>query len=142
MSDVFYSDLNRGLEYEIKHLEKIKERYPDAYKVKGYCKEYDIYIPSKGFGVEIKMDKMSQQTGNIVVEIEFDGKPSALSTTKAKYWIFDTGVKEIIVRTETLRKLVKRFKTVSFKGRGDLKYKKAYLIKQYVIESIGVNNIE
>lgn len=142
MSDVFYSDLDRGLVYEIKHLKRIQESYPDAYKVKGYCKDYDIYIPSKGFGVEIKMDKMSQQTGNIVVEIEFDGKPSALSTTKAKYWIFDTDKEIITVRTESLKKLVKRLKPVTFKGRGDTKYKKAYLVKQYMIESIGVNRIE
>ena len=91
----FSRDLKRGKKFEEKHLAIIQKTYPDAYMIDGYCKEWDIYIPSEKFGIEVKSDKMSQQTGNIVVEIKFNGKPSALSTTKAKYWIFDTGVDTI-----------------------------------------------
>ena len=102
-------------------------------------KEWDIFIPSKNMGVEIKSDKMSQSTGNIVVEINFNNKPSALSTTKSKYWIFDTGLKSITVEVNDLKNLVKQFKTRHFTARGDTKQKEAYLIKQKFIEDISTN---
>lgn len=136
--DTFHRDLSWGKEVERKHLEIIKKQYPDAYMVDGYCKEWDIFIPSENFGIEIKSDKMSQYTGNIVVEISFNGKPSALSTTKAKYWIFDTGVKSIKVRVDKLRELVVGFRPVTFMARGDNKSKEAYLIKQKYIEAISL----
>ena len=65
--------------------------------IDGYCKEWDIYIPELDEGVEVKSDQKSKHTGNIVIEIEFNGKPSALATTKAKYWvIFDSVIMELV----------------------------------------------
>ncbi len=132
----FYRDLKSGKEVEYKHLEIIRKKFPLAHVVEGYCKEWDIFIPEKNIGVEIKSDKMSQKTGNIVVEISFNGKPSALSTTKAKYWIFDTDVEVITVETDELRKLVRKFKPTKFIGKGDSVYKNAYLIKIEHIRNI------
>jgi len=132
----FQYDLVVGKEIELKHLKNIKQIFPDACIVEGYCKEWDIWVQSKNFGIEIKFDKMSQKTGNIVVEIMFDGKLSALSTTKAKFWFFDTGVKTIVVLVSELKELVKKFKTVKFTATGDTKQKEAYLIKQHFIEEI------
>ena len=134
----FNRDLGRGKKIEEKHLAIIQKTYPDAYMIDGYCKEWDIYIPSEKFGIEVKSDKMSQQTGNIVVEIKFNGKPSALSTTKAKYWIFDTGVDTIYVGVDDLKELVDKSKDRlrTFTANGDMHPKDAYLIKQKYIETI------
>ncbi len=86
-------------------------------------------------GVEVKYDPMSQQTGNLVVEIEYNDKPSALSTTKAYRWVFHTG-KEVIVTTpgilfEVIAK--NNLQPARFKGPGDPYYKRAYLIKKHLI---------
>ena len=134
-------DLAYGKIVEEVHLKQIQKLFPDAYGIDGYCKEYDIYIPSAGFGIEIKSDRRSQHTGNLVVEIEMPpDNPSALSTTKAKYWIFYTGEKSIVVEVAKLRELVKKFKPVTFVGNGDTTSKRAYLIKQHFIEDIEVRN--
>lgn len=127
----FKQDLKRGEAIEIEILDIIKNKYPDAYKVEGYCKDWDLYIPSIEQGVEVKYDIKSQETGNIVVEVEFNGKPSALSTTKAYRWVFHTGDKIIVTTPERLHKLIKdsKLRLVSFVGKGDRHSKKAYLIK-------------
>ena len=139
--DTFDRDLKRGKKIEEKHLAIIQKTYPDAYMIDGYCKEWDIYIPSEKFGIEVKSDKMSQQTGNIVVEIKFNGKPSALSTTKSRYWIFDTGVKSIMVEVTQLRKLIERSqdRKRTFTALGDAHPKDAYLIEQKYIEELDCN---
>ena len=131
----FKQDLARGQRIEKEIRKKIIKKYPDAHIVDGYCKEWDIYIPSEDKGVEVKYDPMSQKTGNIVVEIEYNDKPSALMTTKAYRWVFHTG-KEIITTTpKLLHKVIKNnnLTVACFKGRGDPYYKKAYLIKKHLI---------
>lgn len=136
MIETFYKDLKSGKIVEDKFLEIIKKKYPDAYIIDGYCKEWDIFIPGQNFGIEVKSDQKSQYTGNIVVEIMFNGKPSALSTTKSKYWIFYTGKKFIKVRVKDLKELVKQFNPVKFTAKGDTKEKQAYLIPQGYIERL------
>ena len=37
---------------------------------------------------EIKRDRMAKKTGNVTVEIECNGKPSALSVTEAQVWVY------------------------------------------------------
>ena len=84
--------------------------------------------------VEVKQDKKSNYTHNIVVEIEMPpGTPSALSTTEADYWVFDDGEIYIWITPETLRQVVKPFTPVKFIGNGDNKEKLAYLIKKDII---------
>ena len=139
---VFHRDLEAGKIVERQHLGLIQRKWSDAYLVDGYCKEWDIFIPSQNIGVEIKSDQKSQYTGNIVVEIQFNGRPSALSTTRAKYWIFYTGKKSIVVEVDKLKELVKRFKPVQFIGKGDTKQKIAYLIPQRFIEDLHNNDLE
>ena len=130
----FKESLTVGRDSEEAVCAKIQKKYPKAYVVKGYCKEHDIHIPEVDKTVEVKQDKKSNYTGNIVVEIEFDGKPSALSTTKADYWVFDDGETYIWITPDTLRQVVKPYKPARFIGNGDNKYKLAYLIKKDVIK--------
>ena len=87
----FHRDLARGKQVEQVVLSYIHKKYPEAYIVDGYFKEWDIYVPEVQKSVEVKSDEKSKYTGNIVIEIEFNGKPSALSTTKADYWVIYDG---------------------------------------------------
>ena len=136
MSETFRRDLKDGKEVEKKYLHMIKSMFPDAYIVDGYCKEWDIYVPSEKIGFEIKSDKKSIETGNIVVEIEFNGKPSALSTSNALWRTFDTGKESFKVKLSRLKTLVNDYNPVEFIGRGDIKMKKAYLIPVEEIRNI------
>ena len=113
---------------------KINKKYPKAYVKPGYCKEYDIYVPEIDKKVEVKQDKKSNFTNNIVVEIEMPpGTPSGLSTTESDYWVFDDGEIYIWITPDTLRQVVKPFKPVKFICNGDNKEKLAYLIKKDII---------
>ena len=129
----FYESLEVGKSSEDAVCERIQKKYPKAFRKKGYCKGYDIYVPETDKKVEVKQDKKSNYTGNIVIEIEFNGKPSALSTTEADFWVFDDGETYIWITPDTLRQVVKPFKPVRFVGNGDNKYKLAYLIKKDII---------
>jgi hypothetical protein len=132
----FTEDLERGKSVEMKILQKIQNKFPCATWVKAH-KGYDIWIPEKGYGVEVKYDQKSNETGNIVVEIEMFGKPSALFTTEAKWWVFydDTTyawIKPIdIIKCIIFNKLI----WVEFVGQGDTAIKKAYLIKKELLFS-------
>ena len=137
----FNRDLTRGKYHEKEVLKLINRKYNDAYIVNGYCKEWDIFIPKLGIGIEVKSDEKSKYTGNIVVEVEFDGKPSALTTTKAEWWVWFDGngykwfkVSDIIrcINDNNLR-------VASFIGKGDAKSKKAYLIKKDVLYKYAFN---
>ncbi len=131
----FKRDLQRGKYHENIILDIIKSKYSKAYIKEGYCKEYDIYVPEMNFGVEVKSDEKSKYTNNIVIEIEFNSKPSALSTTKAKYWVIYDGYVYNWFLTQRLKDCIKdnNLKYVEFIGKGDTKSKKAYLIKKEVL---------
>ena len=114
---------------------KINKKYPKAHVIGGYCKGYDIYVPETDKKVEVKQDKKSNFTRNILIEIEMPpGTPSGLSTTESDYWVFDDGEIYIWITPETLRQVVKPFKPVKFVGNGDNKEKLAYLIKKDIIK--------
>ena len=131
----FKRDLQRGKHHENIVLDIIKSKYSKAYIKDGYCKEYDIYVPEMNFGVEVKSDEKSKYTNNIVIEIEFNSKPSALSTTKAKYWVIYDGYNYNWFLTQRIKDCIKdnKLNYVQFIGKGDTKSKKAYLIKKEVL---------
>ena len=129
----FKDSLSIGHSSEDAVCAKIKKKYPKAHVMKGYCKGYDIHVPETNKRIEVKQDKKSNFTGNIVVEIEFNGKPSALSTTTADYWVFDDGEIYIWITPETLRQVVLPLYAVTFTGNGDNKSKRAYLVDKKLI---------
>lgn len=135
MMQTFKRDLQRGKHHENIVLDIIKSKYSKAYIKDGYCKEYDIYVPEMNFGVEVKSDEKSKYTNNIVIEIEFNSKPSALSTTKAKYWVIYDGYNYNWFLTERIKDCIKdnKLNYVQFIGKGDTKSKKAYLIKKEIL---------
>ncbi len=141
MTMTFKNDLARGERAELEILALVKKKYADAYKVKGFCKEWDIFIPSINKGIEVKYDPMSMKTGNIVVEIEYNNKPSALMTTKAYRWVFHTKDEIIITTPDRLHKVIKdnELYPATFTGPGDPHSKKAYLIKKDLIKKDAIS---
>jgi hypothetical protein len=143
MNNTFQHDLKRGIDIEVKALAIIQKKYPSASLINKF-KGYDIWIPELHKSVEVKYDPMSNETGNIVIEIEMFNKPSALMTTEADYWIFydDNNfvlIKPIdIVNCIFINKLVYR----EFTGTGDNVSKKAFLVKKDILFKYGkiINN--
>ncbi len=135
MIQTFKRDLKRGKHHENVVLNYIKAKYKNAYIKDGYCKEYDIFIPEVSFGVEVKSDEKSKYTNNIVIEIEFNDKPSALMTTKAKFWVIYDGYSYNWFLTDKIKDCIKdnNLRYAEFIGKGDTKSKKAYLIKKELL---------
>jgi len=135
MIKTFKRDLKRGKHHENVVLNYIKAKYKNAYIKDGYYKEYDIFIPEVNFGVEVKSDEKSKYTNNIVIEIEFNNKPSALMTTKAKFWVIYDGYSYNWFLTDKIKDCIKdnNLMYAEFIGKGDTKSKKAYLIKKELL---------
>ena len=67
------------------------------------------------------------------MEVSFDGKPSALSTTTADWWVFYDGECEVWIKPDYIWKAVKGLPIREFVGNGDSKSKNAYLCpKEYI----------
>jgi len=127
-------------------LKKILLKYPKAFidNIGKANSDWDIFIPEINEGIEVKNDYESNYTGNLVIEVEMNGKLSALSITKAKYWVFITGYRYIwITPLEIYRFLEQHFEygRVSFIGNGDDKEKKAYLVNHDVFVKHIHNNL-
>ncbi len=141
MEETFHRDLAEGKERERLILKRIQEEYKDAHIIEGYCKEGDIFIPSIKQFIEVKSDEKSQETNNIVIEIEHYGKPSALKTTKAMWWMITTGKKLIKITPDQIEMVIARhnLKPVRFTGTGDTHEKEAYLIYQPLLEEQAIS---
>ena len=133
----FKEALKAGKIFENIVLKQIKPKYPKAYTIEGYCKDGDIYVPDIGKYIEVKADLKSEHTGNIVVEIEFNGKPSALSTTKSWYWVFCDEAFTVWIFPDMIWKCIieHKLKPATFTGKGDTVPKKAYLIPRRLLYS-------
>jgi hypothetical protein len=138
MIDTFKHDLSIGLNVELLVLEKLKLKYPSSTIVNAF-KGYDIWIPETNKSVEVKYDKKSNETGNIVIEIEFNGKPSALITTQADYWVFyDDNVFVSLKPIDIIKCIFDcKLQYVEFIGSGDSKSKKAFLVNKEILFSYG-----
>lgn len=53
-------------------------------------KDWDFWITRKGKKTywEVKTDRHTHRSGNIVIEFESSGEPSGITTTKADYWMY------------------------------------------------------
>lgn len=124
---------------------RINKKYANAYidNTGKANSDWDIYIPEINEGVESKMDYKSKETGNIVIEVEMNGKPSALSVTKSKYWVFVTGYELIWITPLEIYRFIEQhpeYGRVPFTGDGDNKEKKAYLVRLHTLKKY-VNNL-
>ena len=133
----FEEDLTIGQSAEKDVLKLLQTKYPGAFIIEGYCKEYDIFVPETSRGYEVKQDYKSKYTGNIVVEIAMYGKPSALMSTKAHAWVFVTPSKYAFIERERIKDCIieNNLQVKTFIGKGDTKPKNAYLIKEDLLFS-------
>lgn len=58
--------------------------------------------------VEVKHDLRAIETGNIAIEIAYNGKPSGIYQTDAVWWAYVVGSDAIITKIDVLRILVER----------------------------------
>ena len=139
LNNTFKQDLSIGNLIEKHVLLNIQKKYPKSFLMEGYCKEYDIWIPEKNIGIEVKFDAKSNFTGNIVVEIEMFNKPSALITTKADSWIFYDKHKFVSIKVIDIYNCIiqNKYQYTTFIGKGDTQPKKAFLIKKELLYSYG-----
>ena len=86
----FAEMLSIGIKYEEKVLNTLKKKYPLAVRIVGQFLDYDIWIPEISKSVEVKYDKRSETTGNIIIEYEKNNKPGDILTTKADVWCIHT----------------------------------------------------
>jgi hypothetical protein len=127
----FNESLLSGKQSENIILKMVQNKYPKAYIKEGYHKEYDIMIPEIDKTIEVKKDFKSQYTGNVVIEMEMNNRPSGLQTTTADWWVFHLDETEIVwITLERLKEMVEfeDYKLVEFIGEGDEISKQAYLV--------------
>lgn len=127
----FHEDLERGFEVEYSVLEIVRKKYPSASLINAY-KGYDIWVPELHKSIEVKYDPMSNETGNIVVEIEMNGQLSGLTTTTADYWVFHDDHVFMIIKPMSIVNFIfqNKLQYVEFVGQGDKASKKAFLISK------------
>jgi len=141
IKETFHRDLARGKQIENKVLSLIRKKYPKSFIQDGYFKYWDIFIPELGVGVEVKSDEKSKYTNNIVIEVNFNNKPSALSTTKAKYWVIYDGYQFNWFEVDSIKKCIREnnLRSCNFIGKEDTKSKEAYLIKKELLYDYKLN---
>jgi hypothetical protein len=136
--NTFKQDLNRGIKIEQQVWMLLQRKYPCATIVTAF-KGYDIWIPEIHKSVEVKYDPMSNQTGNIVIEIWIYNKPSALLTTTADFWVFYDDNQFISIAPKKIIEciMVNDIRLKRFIGKGDTVEKKAYLVPKELLFSYG-----
>jgi hypothetical protein len=132
--NTFHEDLERGKAIERKALDVIRKKYPCASLIEAF-KGYDIWIPELHKSIEVKYDPMSNETGNIVVEIEMSGKASALITTTADYWLFYDDHVFVLIKPMSIVNCIfqEKLTFVEFVGNGDRSRKKAFLVPKHLL---------
>lgn len=126
----FHSQLALGLKEENIFLKRLRLLYPHAIKIEGSFKEFDFYIPDIDTKVELKTDRMSNDTGNFVIETFHYGKPSGITTTTADFWIFFDGFSYYWIDPDIIKNLIltSGLEQRRFIGNGDTVEKRAYLM--------------
>jgi hypothetical protein len=134
----FKEALKHGNIVEKIFLNRLRNKYPKSILIEGSFKDFDIYVPETNTKYEIKSDIKSNETGNYLIEVEHYGKPSALLTTKADYWIFYDEKNWVCTEPNKIKDLIllNGYKQVKTTGIGDIHYKLCYLVRKDDIESI------
>ncbi|MBI5916866.1 MAG: hypothetical protein HY842_15945 [Bacteroidetes bacterium] len=137
----FNKDLEDGQQAELEVMERLMARLnlPVDDIERSTSKGYDLKVLSTGWTFEVKNDLMAAQTGNVAIEYECRGKPTALSATTADYWVYKFAGLFFAFRTEVLRRKLfeekQFFKQVTGGDAGS--FTKMFLVKVEVFKSWG-----
>jgi len=119
-------------------LEILKKKYPNARNDNRegvVFEDWDLFVPELNGGVEVKGDFVSLETGNVVIEVRNKyGRLSALSKTKAKYWVIVTGKRLIWIKPLDIYRFIVQqpnswFLKGDMVGDGDNYSKTSYMFK-------------
>ncbi len=64
---------------------------------------YDLLVLSR---IEVKHDLKAPHTGNVAIEVSYNGRPSGIITTRANYFIIVVGEEAFMARTDSLRNVL------------------------------------
>lgn len=136
----FWEQLKKGEKYEIellKHIPHLKYQ-----KMNGNFKPYDlkIYHEKKLYNTyEVKTDYQIHLYGNIAIEYEWNGNPSGISTSTARYWaIFETfkgGYILYVIPRKRILKFIKMSLYHTDTIGGDRDKSKLYLFDKQVFKN-------
>lgn len=136
--NTFYRDLEVGKEAEDKVLQLLRKHYPCACAVEKF-KGYDIWIPERHEGVEVKVDLTSKKTNNIMIEYEMFNKPSGILSTTAGIWVIYDGDVFMSFKPVNIIKCIFDFKLqhIEMTFKGDFASKKFFFIKKDALYKYG-----
>lgn len=87
----FSRDLDDGHRAEERVLAAIRAKYPQARRIEGEFKYYDIIVPETGHRIEVKHDRYAPHNNRIAVEVSYRGKQSGIYVTTANYVAYVVG---------------------------------------------------
>lgn len=129
--------LSMGISYEEKVLQLLHKKYPLAARIQGQFVDYDIWIPELHKSVEVKYDKRSETTGNIIIEYERNNKPGDILSTKADYWCIHTSTGLVWIQPLKIIECILREDCRAIKvGLGKCYLIPIYLLKSYSMEKM------
>ena len=136
----FELDLQDGKKAEHAILLCVRKTYPKAFAIDGSFKAFDLFVPEIAAGIEVKVDSMAHETGNVFIEISLGEQPSGLMVTLATYWAYITSDEVIWLKPERIKDCIvqtnptlQTFVGGNGFGQGDATVKEAYLIKRSTI---------
>jgi len=136
----FEQDLQDGREAEIYVLDIIRRKYPLAFIIDGCHKAYDIFIPERDYGVEVKNDRQSQITGNAFIEVECNGIESGIITTRANIWVYCVKNNCYWCETQQIRKMIiqNNLRFFEDKPKGETSVVCAYIVELDLLERYSI----
>ena len=136
MTDTFKEDIIVGEEAEKMVLKMVQKKYPEAFKVQGNFKYYDIFVPEKNISIEVKRDIGSNESDNYFIEYKCNGYKSGIFASRSDYYVIFDENRFIWIRTDRLRSISglygRNWKGIPEGGASEVE---AYLLnKGYVVE--------
>ena len=136
MTDTFKEDIIVGEEAEKMVLQMVQKKYPEAFKVQGNFKYYDIFVPEKNISIEVKRDIGSNESDNYFIEYKCNGYKSGIFASRSDYYVIFDENRFIWIRTDRLRSISglygRNWKGIPEGGASEVE---AYLLnKGYVVE--------
>ena len=103
----------------------------------GYFPNYDLRNRDGSLTYEIKLDSLSKLTGRMCFELEYNGEPSGLTSTKALFWLHVVPISatELLVHQYLVSSLREAIKGYTLQYGGDYRRSKFVCIPSVKIQT-------